>query len=247
MAFRTGNPALGATTFDGFSLPDTLEQRMTLQGTVNKSFLMLGVLLLCAAWPWSQYFAGNAQLAMGAAMLGLIAGLVVAMIIFFKAIWAPYLALPYAGLEGLALGGISASFEANFPGIVIQAVGLTFATLGALLFAYTSRLIKPTENFKLGVAAATGGIFLVYLVSLGLSFFGMSVPFLHDSGPIGIGISLFIVVIAALNLVLDFDFIETGVERGAPRHMEWYAAFGLMVTLVWLYLEILRLLAKTRR
>ena len=135
-------------------------------------------------------------------------------------------------------------FEARFPGIVMQAVGLTFGTLAALLMAYRSGLIRATENFKLGVVAATGGIFILYLVSFGMSFFGKSIPFIHESGLMGIGFSAFVVVIAALNLVLDFDFIENGVEQGAPKYMEWYGAFGLMVTLVWLYLEILRLLSK---
>jgi uncharacterized YccA/Bax inhibitor family protein len=123
-------------------------------------------------------------------------------------------------------------------------VGLTFGTLAALLLAYRSGLIRATENFKLGVFAATGGIALLYLVSMVMGFFGKSIPFIHSAGPIGIGFSVFVVVIAALNLVLDFDFIETGAQRGAPKYMEWYGAFGLLVTLVWLYLEILRLLAK---
>jgi uncharacterized YccA/Bax inhibitor family protein len=147
-------------------------------------------------------------------------------------------------LEGLFLGGISAFYEARYPGIVIQAVALTFGTAFALLMAYKSRLIRATENFKLGVFAATGGIFLLYLVSMVLGFFGIRIGFIHDSGPIGIGFSLVVVVIAALNLVLDFDFIEKGAEHGAPKFMEWYGAFGLVVTLVWLYLEILRLLGK---
>jgi uncharacterized YccA/Bax inhibitor family protein len=148
--------------------------------------------------------------------------------------------------EGLFLGGISSIFEAQFPGIVIQAVGLTLGTLVGLLFAYKSGLIKVTENFKLGVAAATGGIFLIYMASFVLGFFGVGIPFIHESGLIGIGFSLVVVVIAALNLVLDFDFIERGAEAGAPKYMEWYGAFGLMVTLIWLYLEMLRLLAKLR-
>ena len=142
------------------------------------------------------------------------------------------------------LGGISAMFELQFPGIVIQAVGLTFGTLLALLVAYSTGVIKATENFKLGVTAATGGIFIVYMVTFVLRFFGIEVSFIHGNGLMGIGFSLFVVVIAALNLVLDFDFIEQGVEKGAPKYMEWYGAFGLMVTLIWLYLEILRLLAK---
>ena len=149
-------------------------------------------------------------------------------------------------MEGLFLGGISAIFEAQFSGIVIQAVGLTFGTLFCLLMVYKSGLIKATENFKLGIASATGAIFLVYLVSMILGFFGVQMPFIHESGIIGIGFSIFVVVIAALNLVLDFDFIENGSQMGAPKYMEWYAAFGLMVTLVWLYIEILRLLTKLR-
>jgi uncharacterized YccA/Bax inhibitor family protein len=134
--------------------------------------------------------------------------------------------------------------EARYPGIVVQAVGLTFGTLGALLMAYRSGLIRATENFKLGVVAATGGIFLLYMVNIVMGFFGHSIGFIHNSGWMGIGFSAFVVVIAALNLVLDFDFIEKGVEAGAPKYMEWYGAFGLIVTLVWLYLEILRLLSK---
>ena len=152
----------------------------------------------------------------------------------------------YAILEGLFLGGISAVFESRFPGIVIQAVALTFGVLFCLLAAYTTRLIKVTQNFRLGVVAATGGIVIIYAISFIGGLFGLNVPYIHESGIIGIGFSLFVVVIAALNLVLDFDFIESGVEQGAPKYMEWYAAFGLLVTLVWLYLEILRLLAKLR-
>jgi uncharacterized YccA/Bax inhibitor family protein len=152
----------------------------------------------------------------------------------------------YALLEGLLLGGLSAIFEAQYPGIVIQAVGLTFGTLFCLLVAYTSRMIKVTQNFRLGVFAATGGIALFYLASMVLGFFGIHIPYIHEGGLIGIGFSLFIVVIAALNLVLDFDFIEQAAAQGAPRYMEWYGAFGLIVTLVWLYIEILRLLSKLR-
>jgi uncharacterized YccA/Bax inhibitor family protein len=177
---------------------------------------------------------------------GLIGGLVFALVTVFKKEWARGTAPFYAALEGMFLGGLSAMVEAQFPGIVLQAVGLTFGTLFALLAVYKSGLIKVTENFRLGVAAATGGILLVYLVSWILGFFGMSMPLLHSSGWMGIGFSLVIIVIAALNLVLDFDFIENAAERGAPKYVEWYAAFGLLVTLVWLYIEILRLLMKLR-
>ena len=162
----------------------------------------------------------------------------------FKKTWAPFTVPVYALLEGLFLGGISRFFEDRFPGIASQAIILTLGILGALLLAYKSKLIKPTENFKLGIAAATGGIFLIYMINIIMGFFGSSIPMIHESGMIGIGFSVFVVIIASLNLVLDFDFIEQGVEQGAPKYMEWYGAFGLLVTLIWLYLEILRLLAK---
>ena len=170
-----------------------------------------------------------------------------ALITIFKKEWAPVTVPIYAVLEGLALGGISFIYqEAFYPGIVSQAILLTVSIFVALLFAYKTRIIKPTENFKLGVFAATGGIFLVYAVSWIMALFGASMPIMDPSNAslLSIGFSLFVVVIAALNLVLDFDFIEEGAERGAPKYMEWYGVFGLLVTLVWLYLEILRLLAK---
>jgi uncharacterized YccA/Bax inhibitor family protein len=152
----------------------------------------------------------------------------------------------YALLEGLVLGGLSATIELRYPGIAIQAVGLTFGTLFVLLMAYRSGLIKVTQKFRLGIVAATGGIFFFYLAEMLLGFFGIQFTSINGAGPIGIGFSLVIVAIAALNLVLDFDFIEQGVQVGAPKYMEWYGAFGIMVTLVWLYLEILRLLSKFR-
>jgi len=241
---RTANPALNKNTFRDFAdVRD--EQTMTIQGTATKTFLLLLLLVLTASWTWDRAMQ-NAASIYPWMIGGAIGGLIVALVTVFKKTWAPVTSPIYALLEGLFIGGISAVFEARFPGIVIQAVGLTFGTLGALLFAYKSRLIRATENFKLGVAAATGGIFLIYIVSFVLSFFGMSVPYIHESGPIGIGFSLVVVVIAALNLVLDFDFIESGAEMGAPKYMEWYGAFGLLVTLVWLYIEILRLLSKLR-
>ena len=176
----------------------------------------------------------------------MIGGLVVGLITVFKKEWAPVTAPLYCVLQGLFLGIVSAIFEQMFPGIVLQAVLLTFGTLATLLLAYQTGLIKATENFKLGVTAATGGIMLIYLINFVMSFFGSGIPYIHESGTFGILFSLFVVVIAALNLVLDFDFIENGVEQKAPKYMEWYAAFGLLVTLIWLYIEILRLLAKMR-
>jgi uncharacterized YccA/Bax inhibitor family protein len=222
---------------------------MTLQGTINRSFLLLAVLLLAALWSWARFFSsgGNPSAIALPMMAGLIGGLVLALVIAFKQTLAPYLAIPYAAAEGLALGGISAVFERRYPGIAIQAVGLTFAVMAALLFAYTSRLIKVTEHFRLIVVGATGAIALLYLVTFVLGFFHINVPFLNDSSPIGLLVSLAIIVVAALNLVLDFDFIQTGIEGGAPRYMEWYCAFALLVTLVWLYLEILRFLGRVRQ
>lgn len=242
---RSGNPALTEKTFRGLTRTG---EAMTLGGTVNRTAIMLALLLITAGWTWNEFQTGqNPAAVMPYLWIGLIGGLIAALVTVFKKTWAPVTAPIYALLEGLAIGGISAIFEARFPGIVIQAVGLTFGTLTALLIAYRSGLIKATENFKLGVAAATGGIFLVYVVDIILRFFGIGIPFIHESGVFGIGFSVFVVIIAALNLVLDFDFIETAVEQGAPKYMEWYGAFGLMVTLIWLYLEILRLLAKLRR
>jgi uncharacterized YccA/Bax inhibitor family protein len=242
---RTANPALNANTFEQLALTGDPSRTMTIQGTVNKTILSLALLVIAAGWTWHLFFEFQDVAAIQPWLWGgLIGGLIVGIATVFKKTWAPVTTPIYAVLQGLVLGGISALFESRFPGIVIQAVGLTFGTLAALLVAYTSRLIKVTENFKLGVAAATGGIFVMYLLSFFLGFAGINVPFIHGSGLFGIGFSMFVVVIAALNLVLDFDFIEQGAERGAPKYMEWYAAFGLLVTLIWLYLEILRLLAK---
>jgi uncharacterized YccA/Bax inhibitor family protein len=241
---RTGNPALNNNTFVTMAVSG---DEMTLNGTVNKTAMLLVLTVLCASWTWSMYFENsNPSVVMPYLWIGLIGGFITALITVFKKHLAVYTAPLYAALEGLALGAISAFYEAAFPGLVIQAIALTFGTLFCLLMAYRSGLIRATENFKLGITAATGAIALLYLVNLGMSFFGKSMPFIHEGGFWGIAFSLFVVGIAALNLVLDFDFIESGVEQRAPKHMEWYAAFGLMVTLIWLYLEILRLLSKLR-
>jgi uncharacterized YccA/Bax inhibitor family protein len=244
---RTSNPALNAKTFERFGPPPGVaagSAPMTIEGTVNRTAFLLLLLVATATWTWSQTAAG---VPVGGYLLGgILGGLVAALITIAKPAWSPVTAPIYALLEGLALGAISAYFQARFPGIVIQAVALTFGVLFALLLAYRSGLIPVTQNFRLGVVAATGGIAIFYLVAIVLGFFHINIPFLHEGSWLGIGFSLFVVVIAALNLVLDFDFIEKGAEQGAPKVMEWYAAFGLIVTLVWLYLEILRLLSKLR-
>jgi uncharacterized YccA/Bax inhibitor family protein len=242
---RSGNPALSDAAFS-ISAPGA--DRMTVNGTVRKTAGLLILVLMTSIWTWGRFMqTGDPASVQPFILGGAIGGLIVALITIFKKNFAPITAPIYALLEGLAIGGLSAIFEAQFPGIVLQAVALTFGTLACLLIAYRSGLIRATENFKLGVVAATGGIALIYLASIMLSFFGIRFPFIHEGGPIGILFSLFVVTIAALNLVLDFDFIEKAAERDTPKYMEWYGAFGLIVTLIWLYLEILRLLAKMRR
>jgi uncharacterized YccA/Bax inhibitor family protein len=244
---RTGNPGLNDRTFAGLPRASVAGEAMTLQGTINKAFLLLVVLLAAALWPWSQFFASADPASVAPAVLiGLVGGLVFGLIISFKPTLAPYLSIPYAACEGLLIGGISAVLEKRYPGIAIQAVGLTIGVMAALLLAYTMRIIRVTQRFRAIVVGATGAIFLLYLVSAVLGLFHVNVSFLNDASPLSMGVSLVIIGFAALNLVLDFDLIETGVAQSAPRYMEWYAAFGTLVTLVWLYLEILRFLGKAR-
>lgn len=240
---RTANPVLNAGTFNDLDLSMPADRTMTVQGAINKTFVLLAMVVAGAVWTW-KLAADDNPLANALMWGGLIGGFIVALITIFKPRAAPVTAPIYGVLQGLFLGGISAFFDAMYPGIVIQAVGLTFGVTFVMLAGYAMRIVRATEKFKMGVVAATGAVALMYIVTIILSFFGVSVPFIHGNGLLGIGVSVVIVIIAALNLVLDFDFIEQGAQRGAPRHMEWYAAFGLMVTLIWLYIEILRLLAK---
>ena len=249
--FKTSNPALGQNTFSNLAAqPGSLidvQDRMTLNGTVNKTGLLLLCSIATAAWTWHMFLPDRDITNVAPLMmLGLIGGFIVAMVTTFKKQWSPVTAPIYALLEGLVLGGLSAMLELRYPGIAIQAVSLTFGTLFVLLIAYRSGWIQVTQKFRLGIIAATGGIFVFYMLEMILGFFGVQFMSVNGNGIIGIGFSLIVVAIAALNLVLDFDFIEQGVQYGAPRYMEWYGAFGIMVTLVWLYLEILRLLAKMR-
>ena len=248
---RSGNPALKESTFLDLGTGAVVRRdgdAMTLNGTVHKTGILLLLSVLTAAFAWNQIqFTADGAVGAGPYVWGgAIGGLVLALVTTVKKTWAPVTAPLYAIVEGFFLGAISAMYNHVYEGIVMQAVLLTFGTMFALLFAYRSGLIRATENFKLGVVAATGGIFLVYLATIVLGLFDIRIPMIHESGIVGIGFSLFVVVIAALNLVLDFDFIESGVDAGAPKYMEWYGAFGLMVTLVWLYIEFLRLLAKLR-
>jgi uncharacterized YccA/Bax inhibitor family protein len=236
---KSGNPALSKKTFD--NLKSKTGEVMTLDGAVNKIAISLAVLLFAAYYTYT-----NAV--MNYVWVGSIGGFIVALVTIYKKEWAPVTVPIYAVLEGLALGGISKLYAEMFePGIVPQAISLTLGILIALLFAYKTKIIKVTENFKLGVFAATMGLLIVYLISYLMSVFGgTGLPIMNpaNASVLSIGFSIFVIVIASLNLVMDFDFIEKGVENGAPKYMEWYSAFGLLVTLIWLYVEILRLLAK---
>jgi uncharacterized YccA/Bax inhibitor family protein len=245
---RSGNPALNKNTFlDAASGAVSAHGHdvMTLNGTVNKTGLLLVLVLVGAMFSWSR-FTGEASIPalMPFVMVGAIGGLGLGLVTAFKKTWAAVTAPLYALLEGVFIGALSAIFELRYPGIVIQAVGLTFGTMAVLLLAYRSGLIKVTEKFKLGVVAATGGVMLLYLVNFGMGFFGHQMGFINGHSGIGIAFSALVVIIAAMNLVLDFDMIESGVNAGAPKYMEWYGAFALVVTLVWLYMEMLRLLSK---
>ena len=246
---KTSNPALSDKTFRDLSGGGLIDaaNRMTLSGTVNKTGLLLLCAIATAGWTWHLFLESRDMADVAPLMMvGLIGGLIFSLVTIFKKEWSPVTAPIYALLEGLVLGGLSAVFDLRYPGIGIQAVSLTFGTLFVLLLAYSSGLIKVTQKFRLGIVAATGGIFVFYMLQMLLGFFGIQFVSVNGSGLIGIGFSLVVVAIAALNLVLDFDFIERGVQVGAPKYMEWYGAFGIMVTLVWLYLEILRLLSKMR-
>ena len=244
MELRTSNPAFAAKTFTVNGVAAGYGPSMTISGTVNKA----GILMLCvvatAIFAWSQATVNGPASVGGYIMLGAFGGFIAAMVTTFKKEWSPVTAPIYALLEGLFLGSLSAMLEMRYPGIAIEAVAATFGTCFCMLLAYRSGLIRPTQKFMIGVVAATGGIFVVYFLSMILGLFHITVPGIFGSGPIGVLFSLAVVTIAALNLILDFGMIEEGAHRGAPKYMEWYGAFGLLVTLVWLYLEMLRLLSK---
>jgi uncharacterized YccA/Bax inhibitor family protein len=242
----TRGDASGVEVIDGPGLTDRVIAggRMTVMGAVNKTFLLLFLLICAAGWTWRLVALGGNP--MPWLLAGLFVGLPIALLLPFKPTWAAVLGPIYAILQGFLIGAASALFERQYPGIVIHAVGLTIGVLACMLIAYRSGIIRVTDKFILGVVAATGAVFLVYMVDFILHLFGSSNPMIHSTGVLGIGVSVVFIIVAALNLVLDFHFFEVGQRNGAPKYMEWYAAFGLIVTLVWLYLEILRLLAKLK-
>lgn len=241
---RSGNPVLRTATMDSFRgefFPAS--QSMTIQGAATKALILLGLCVGTGAMTFGMTQGGNAAQAVPWMIGGLIGGLVFCFATSFKPTWSPVTAPLYAICEGLALGAISGMYERMFHGIIPQAALATLGTLGAMLFAYKTGLIRATNGFILGVTAATGGIALMYFVAMICSMFGVQLPFLREVSPIGIGISVVIVIVAALNLIIDFAAIQQAAESGAPKYYEWYTAFGLMVTLIWLYIEIVRLLA----
>jgi uncharacterized YccA/Bax inhibitor family protein len=244
-SFRSNNPILKESAFAG---QITAGRTMTIQGTVNRTGILLLCVVIGAAWTWGLSHSPEPGAALPWTFGGAIGGLVMALVTIFKKNWSPLTSPIYALLEGLFLGGISAFFEAKYPGIAMQAISLTFGVMAVMLLAYTFRIIKATPKFVLGVVIATGGICLVYLVNvIMVSFFHSQISVLSNGTPLAIGISIFILIIAALNLIIDFDMIEQAAQSGAPKYMEWYGAFGLMVSLIWLYLQVLRLLSNTRR
>lgn len=247
--FKSGNPTLSENKFRDTVLTDVLthENAMTVKGTLNKFGFLFLMVLGTSFYSWKEFVGGGNVVPM--IWTGALGGLVIAIVLVFKKEWSPFLAPAYALMEGLFIGAISAMYNSAFaekaPNIVINAVGLTFGVAIAMYLLYSFRIIKATEKFKSIIISATIGIALFYVIVMVLRMFGYdNMPFLHEGSPMGIAFSLFVVAIAALNLILDFDMIEKGVEMGAPKYMEWYGAFGLLVTIVWLYLEILRLLSK---
>lgn len=240
---RSNNPALRKAFAQDYS--QVSGQGMTVEGVMNKALISMIPLLLAASWAWGRSMAMQTP-PMGLIIGASIVGFILAMVTVFKMAWSPITTPIYAGVEGLVLGSLSAYFEMAYPGVVFQAITLTFGLFAVALIAYRTGLIRVTNKFRMGLIMATGGIFVVYLVSMVMGFFGTGIPMIHESGPIGIGFSLVVLGIATLNLLLDFDLIERGTQAGFPKYMEWYAAFGLLVTLIWIYIEALKLMAKLR-
>lgn len=242
---RTSNPTLSEKAFLE-QRADSAENAMTINGTINKTGLLTLLIFAAAYFSWQSAISAQGNITIWI-WGGAIGGFIVALVTVFKKKWAGITGPIYAVLEGLFLGAISALFEQQFAGIVFQAILLTFGTLAIMLITYRAGWIKVTQKFRSGMIMATGAIMLVYLISFVMQMFGAHMPFIHSGGTFGIIFSLVVVGIAALNLLLDFDFIERGANSNAPKYMEWYGAFSLMVTIIWLYLEILRLLSKIRR
>jgi len=249
--FQSGNPTLSQKIFDrSRTIEGQMNGTMTVRGTINKFGFLLFMVVAGAIYTWHLYYTGQAREMMTLFWVGLIGGLVSALVISFKPNTAKYLAPAYGILEGLVIGGISAiindAFAKTYPGIVMQAVGITFGVAITVFLLYNFRVIRPTQKFKAVLVTAMMGILVFYLVSFLLGMFGVTIGFMQwgNSSMLGIGINLVVAVVAALSLVLDFENIEVGADMGAPKQMEWYGAFGLLVTMIWLYIQILKLLSR---
>lgn len=240
---RSSNPVLSGKLLDKVGAAEG-SSTMTIPGTINKIGLLILLVIAAASYSWSLVLKSEMSAAMTYMAVGGIGGLITALVTIFRPKSSPVSAPVYAILEGLFLGSVSALINLQYPGVAFQAVLLTIGTLFTMLFLYRSGRIRATPKFRRGVFMATGGVFFAYLMSWILSLFGVSVGFMHSAGPLGILINLVVIGIAAFNLILDFDFIERGAKMSAPKYMEWYGAFGLMVTLIWLYIEFLRLLSR---
>ena len=243
LSYRTSNPALNSNTFKNINKKDSLflNEGMTIKGTVDKTALALCLLLISAYYSFSQ---ANFTLMVLAGIIGCFLFLT----LIFKKSWAPFIVPLYSISQGFVVGGVSYLYNSQYEGIVLQSVLLTILVLFSMLFAYRSKIIKPTQNFKLAIFSSIMAIFVLYVIGFFMGLFGTGLSILdpRNSSLASIGASVFIVAIGAFSLVIDFDFIEEGAEKGAPKYMEWYGAFGLLVTLIWLYFEILRLVAKLR-
>jgi uncharacterized YccA/Bax inhibitor family protein len=243
--YRTSNPALNDSVF---TIQDLVQEKMTIEGVAEKGLITFFVMMISGLSVFGLFITGNPELAMLLSMVGWVAGFIFFFVMLFTGLAEnPYAVLTYAALQGLFLGGLTTLFEASYPGIAIQAFMLTAAVFGGMLVIYRMGIIPVTENFRIALFSAMSAVFAVYMITLLFSLFnGPQIPYIHGSGPIGIGFSLLVIGLGALCLAADFDFIERGVENGAPKNLEWRAVFGLLVTVVWIYLEILRLLAKMR-
>lgn len=245
---RTHNPVFAKAFSQTGQRVSTGAKTMTVSGTIDKAVILFFVVLIGAIYTWNQFYAyDETAIAPGSLMtIGLIVGLIAAFATIFKPHWAPISSVVYAGAEGLLLGSLTAMVNAYAPGIAIQAVGLTLGVLFTMLALYRLRIIRVTQKLRAGIISATGGIFIFYLIMMVMGMFGAQPAFMYNASPLGLGISLVIIGVAAFNLLLDFDFIENASGKGLPGYMNWYAAFGLMVTLIWLYIEILNLLSRLR-
>jgi uncharacterized YccA/Bax inhibitor family protein len=248
--FNSGNPTLSEKAYNKSTLIRTNSELMTVRGSIQKFGFLLLMVIAGAGYTWKLYFESKFPTMMGFFWVGLIGGLICAFVISFKPTVAKYLSPAYALLEGFVLGGLSAivndQFKQKYPNIVLQAVLLTFAVAFGVFLLYNFRIIRPTQKFKAILFSCMAGIGIFYLVWIVLGFFGVNIPFMNwgDSSALGIGINIFVVAIAAFSLILNFEQIEVGQQMGAPKYMEWYSAFGLLVTMVWLYIEILKLLSR---